>query len=114
VFIQRKARLMKTRQYLVVALGTGLIFYILGLLGGPGLRGFILQFEVAAVRGGVSQGLTDLITEPMIQALSGNLLAAVIAGLLWPVTLLWVGLLFVLIIYAILGPGLNTAGNALR
>lgn len=105
---------MKTRQYLVVALVTGLIFYILGLLGGPALRGFILQFEDASVRGGISQGLVDLITEPMIQALSSNILAAAIAGLLWPVTLLWVVLLFVLITFAILGPGLNTAANAIR
>ncbi|MCS6836864.1 MAG: hypothetical protein NZ750_12720 [Anaerolineae bacterium] len=105
---------MKTRQYLVVALVTGSIFYVLGLLGGPGLRSFILQFEAAAVRGGVSQGLVDLITEPMIQALSGSILASAIAGLLWPVTLLWVVLLFVLIVFAILGPGLNTAADTFR
>jgi len=105
---------MRTRQYFVIALATGLIFYVLGLLGGPGLRDFILRFEGGALSGGISQGLVDVITEPMVQALSGNILAALLAGLLWPATLLWVVMLFVLIVYAILGPGVNTAGNAIR
>ncbi len=99
--------------YLAVGLATGFIFFILGRLGGKAMTDVILQFESNAVNAGMSKGFSSLFVEPIRIALEGNPIICAILGAVWPITLLWLGLFLIVVLYGIIVPGLRTAGTTI-
>jgi hypothetical protein len=95
--------------YVAIGIATAIGFFVIGRAAGGPLYGIIVNFENNAIRGGMSRGLTSLITEPIRIALEGNPIVCAVIGAIWPVALFWLLLLLFLLVASVLGPGLNQA-----
>jgi hypothetical protein len=102
------------KSYLAIGICTALAFFIGGQLAGASLIDLIRRFEANAIGAGMSQGLTSLFTEPLRIALEGNPIVCAVAGAVWPLTLLWLLLFLLIVVYGIIVPGLSTAGSTIR
>lgn len=98
------------KTYLMIAVAVALALIAIGLIGGTGGATFITTIRQQAYSAGMVPWLADMIAIPLETALSGDILAAVIAGALWPVTLVWLILFFILMAYSILVPGAGAVG----
>lgn len=104
---------INTKNYIIIAICVAIGFYVFGLLAGQGLTALFLSFKQQAEAAGMGAGLTQLIYEPMRIALEGNIVACVLIGIVWPLALFWVLLVFLMAIYAVLVPGLGTAAGTI-
>lgn len=104
---------MSLKTYLIIAVGVTATFYLLGLLAGTGLISVVRQFQSAALGGGMSPEIGRLVIDPITWALSGDIFAALVVGLLWPLALVWVLLFFLVAIFAFLGPGVGAARSTI-
>jgi hypothetical protein len=101
------------KAYVGIAIATALIFFLAGRLAGPNITNIILQFESNAVNAGMSRGFSSLFVEPIRISLEGNPIVCIVLGLVWPITLLWLGLFLIVVLYGIIVPGLQTAGTTI-
>ena len=104
---------MSTRSYIIIAVVCVIVFLLLGLIAKDGIATFVEQTRVDAIAAGLAPFLADAIAVPVRLAFSGEILPAVIAGLLWPLVLLWVILLLVMLIFAFILPGVGAARGAI-
>ncbi len=104
---------INTRNYIVIAICVALGFYVFGLLAGQNLTQLFLSFKLQAEAAGMSPTLTQLIFEPVRIALEANIIVCVLVGVVWPLALLWLLLMFLMVIYAVLVPGLGTAAGTI-
>lgn len=102
---------LNTRSYIVIAVVVALLLYGMSLLPslGASLNTLIFNFKIGAEASGLSGGVTNFIYEPMRLVFEGNLVACIMAGLLWPLALLWIILAFLMMIISVLGPGVGAA-----
>lgn len=103
--------LISFRAYIGIGVVVGIIVYLIGLVAGPQVVNFFTQLEATALVNGVSPFIATMVLGPFIFAFSEPLFGAILAGLLWPLILVWLVLLFlVLIISAFMG-GYNSAAS---
>jgi hypothetical protein len=102
---------LNTRSYIVIAVVVALLLYAMSLVPsiGASLNTLIFNFKLGAEASGLGGGITDLIYEPMRLVFEGNLAACIMAGVLWPLSLLWIILAFLMMIISVLGPGVGAA-----
>jgi amino acid permease len=99
------------RTYFAIAIVVGIITYVMGLTGGDSLVQFFTQIQNNALGNGVSAGITTLFVGPFIFVFSNPLPGAVLAGLAWPLIIVWLVLLFMIIIITAFSSGYNTAAT---
>jgi hypothetical protein len=85
------------RAYLVVAVVVGGIVFGIAYFLGDDIADWARDRQREAVAEGVS-GLGEFITEPIIFVMENPSIGAVLAGLFWPFTFIWLLLLLVLLI----------------
>lgn len=100
------------RAYLAVGVVTGVLLYALGTLIGSDVATFINSFRADAISAGIGRNIAGLVADPLIWVFSGEPLAAILGGLLWPVVLGWFILfvLFVIISFILAGVNQTTTG----
>jgi hypothetical protein len=105
---------MKWYVYLLISAGVFAFFLIFGLIAGEGVISIISDMRNAAVgAGGLPAGIADLIVQPIVFALQGDIINAAIVGLLWPLTMVWLLLIVILLFFAYIIPGAGTARGTL-
>lgn len=95
------------RTYLFIGVGIGFACYVLGMVAGPMLNAQLTNVRWGAVNAGLAPVLADLITQPFIFAFSGDLVGAVVAGVLWPLAVVWIVLLVLALVFTLLGGGIG-------
>ncbi len=106
---------LNTRTYIIIGVVTGLLLYGMSLLPGVGasLSNIVFGFKQGAEAAGLGGGIPTLIYEPMRLVFTGNLAAIIITGILWPLGLVWIILMFLMMIISILGPGIGAAAGTI-
>jgi len=99
------------RVYIGIGIVVGIIVYLIGLVGGPQVVQFFTQIESTALANGVAPSITTLILGPFIFAFSEPLFGAIMAGLLWPLIVVWFVFLFLIIIISAFTSGFNSAAT---
>lgn len=105
--------LMSMRIYLVIGGVVSVLFYGLSLIAGQAIRGFIEQTRLEALRAGLAPFITDAVAEPMRLVFSGDLIPAIVGGMMWPIVLLWILLLLIMLIFAFIAPGVSGVRGSL-
>lgn len=97
------------RAYVVVALFTSAVLVAIAQFdSGGNFAGFFRGIGDNASRAGLSTGIVNIILEPIVLAVSDPI-AAVVAGVLWPLLLLWFVLLVLVLVFAFMSPLINEA-----
>ncbi len=97
---------MKWRTYFMIALGTGLMLYVISLFAGGTILTFLAQMRYSV---DPSAGfIADLVVVPLQFIFSDPVLGAIFGGLFWPILLVWVFLLLVLLVLVALSGGLQS------
>jgi hypothetical protein len=102
---------LNRKAYILIGLGTAGVFFIMGQIAGTQLVNFFRDFEQRANSAGISYGVTSLVTQPLFLLLNGEPIACIIAGVMWPVVILLIFMMFLIIIFAILGPAIGGVGS---
>lgn len=102
---------MSFRTYLIIGVIVAVVLYILDLLIGDAMIGFIENFRVQAISAGMAPVIADTIAQPLKLIFSQDLIGALVAGALWPFAGIWLLLLIVLVVYGAIVPGINAAGQ---
>ena len=103
--------LISVRVYLAVGIIVGIIVYLIGLVAGDSLVRFFTEIEGNALANGVARPIVTLIVGPFIFTFSNPLPGAIMAGLTWPLIIIWFVLLFLVIIITAFAQGYNTAAT---
>ncbi|QPC82529.1 hypothetical protein G4Y79_23050 [Phototrophicus methaneseepsis] len=104
---------MKWYVYLLIAVGVFAFFLLFGILAGDGVINLVSDMRTQAVSAGtLPVVVADVIVEPIIFALQGEIVNSAIVGLLWPLAVIWLLLLAILLIFAYVLPGLGIARGA--
>lgn len=93
------------RMYILVGVVIGLIAGLLAVLAGQGIALWVIEQRNLAV--GSLGAVADLVAQPIVWVMINPLVGGVVAGLLWPLALLEVALLFVM---SLIGLGSGAAG----
>lgn len=101
---------LSMRAYIVIGVAVGVIIYLMGLVAGEPIVQFFTEIRSNALANGISLAIATIIVDPFIFAFS-NPLGAILAGLLWPLIIVWFVLLFLIIIIAAFSSGYNTAAT---
>jgi hypothetical protein len=97
------------RTYVLIAIGVGLSCYLLGTLAGDALGQQLESLGNGGLSAGLAPVIVQIIIDPLIWVLSGDILAAVVAGVLWPLAAAWLVFLIFLLAFSLLGNGLLQA-----
>jgi hypothetical protein len=109
------AGILNVRSYIVIALGTAGVLYLLNLLAGPSFLELLNGIERDAVRAGMSSGLADFVVEPLKFIFQpDSFIGPILAGVFWPLGAVWFLLMILLIIFSVLTPALNQAADPIR
>jgi len=103
--------LISYRAYFAVAIVVGVITYLIGLVGGDSLVRFFSEIQGNALGSGISEPIVTLFVGPFIFAFSNPLPGSIIAGLCWPLIIVWLVLLFMIIILTAFATGYDTAAT---
>lgn len=97
------------RAYVVVALFTGAVLLAITQFdSGGNFAGFFRSIGSDARSAGLAAGVVNIILEPIILAVTEPV-AAIVAGLLWPLLLLWFVFLVLVLLFAFMSPLINEA-----
>jgi len=97
------------RTYLGIGIVVGIIIYLISLVAGDPILNFFTEIQNTALANGVAPVFVTLIVGPFIFVFTNPLPGAAIAGLLWPLIIIWFVLLFMVIIISAFSAGYNTA-----
>lgn len=102
------------RNYLIGAVIAAIIVLLIVQFGGPSLIAWIESLKGDAAFVGISSGLIDLITAPLLAGLRANpILIGIVAGIFWPLVILWIFFLFALMVLTLLSGGLGSARSTI-
>jgi len=93
------------RTYIIIALGTAGVCYLIGLVGGDAIGRQLDNIRFSASASGLSPQIASVIIEPIKAVLSGEIVFALIGGALWPLAFLWLFLLVLSIVFSVLSGG---------
>ena len=99
------------RAYFGVAIVIAIITYLIAHFGGASLVGFFSEIRGNALAYGISEPIVTLFVGPFIYVFSNPLPGAAIAGIFWPLIIVWLVLLFMIIILTAFAQGYNTAAT---
>jgi hypothetical protein len=92
----------------VALITTGLLWLINFLDKGEFVKGFLLGQATRAAGSGFGSAMTNFVVRPLVFAVD-NWIGAAIAGVLWPLMIVWLLLLVLLLAFAFIAPGVFTA-----
>ena len=100
------------KSYIIIAVVTTGVLYLLGIVAGPALTNFFEQMRAQAVAVGLSPNIGSLIVEPMKFAINTEtIVGPLIMGLMWPVGAVLLFFFLAMVVYSVLSPGLGTAAD---
>ncbi|MGB1286584.1 MAG: hypothetical protein ACPG7F_08630 [Aggregatilineales bacterium] len=99
--------------YLGFTVVTTLLCLFLGAVAGTQADQFLESLRLQAFNSGMADWLLQVIFIPLKEAFSGNPIAAVVAGVLWPVTILWIIFMFLALVYGAIVPGVEAARGSI-
>ena len=99
------------RAYIGIGIVVGIIVYLISLVAGDAILQFFTEIQNRALANGVAGPIVTLIVGPFIFVFSNPFPGAIIAGLLWPLIIVWFVLLFMIIIISAFSAGYNTAAT---
>ena len=99
------------KAYLAIGAVVGIIIYLIALVAGDSVVQFFTEIQNRALSNGVSGPIVTIIVGPFIFAFSNPIPGAIIAGILWPLIIVWFVLLFMIIIISAFASGYNTAAT---
>lgn len=99
------------RAYIGIGIVVAIIIYLIALVAGDQIVRFFVEIEGRALGSGVGAPFVTMIVGPFIFVFSEPLIGAAIAGLLWPLIIVWFVLLFMIIIISAFAAGYNTAAT---
>ena len=97
---------MSTKVYIQIAVVTGIIVFLMAQFAGPQLITFLQQLRGRADPSAYT--IASLIVEPIIFVLGNAVIGALICAVLWPLTLIFLGLLLLLIVIVALQGGFSS------
>jgi hypothetical protein len=106
--------MLNWKWYLGISIVSTAIFYLIGLVDTGFIKQSMLQLRGAAIGAGMSGGIADVIVQPVIAIFDNDLPGALLAGFLWPFSLLWMLFTAVLFFYSVLGSGFGQAADTIR
>lgn len=99
------------RAYFGIAIVVAIITYLVALTGGDSLVQFFTEIQNNALANGVSEPITTIFIGPFLFVFGNPLTGAIVAGLLWPLIIVWLVLLFLIIIITAFAQGYGTAAT---
>jgi hypothetical protein len=105
--------LISFRVYAMIAAFVALVLFLITEFASDPLVGFFQTARNDAMSAGLPRVGADMIVQPIILAISEPI-AAVIAGVMWPLLLLWFFLIVLLFLFAFLAPLVSQATCAIR
>ena len=103
--------LISYRAYFGIAIVVAIITYLISLAGGTALISFFTQIQNNALANGVATPITTIFVGPFLFVFGNPLPGAVIAGLFWPLIMVWLVFLVMIIIITAFSQGYNTAAT---
>jgi len=103
--------LISPRVYIGIGVCVGIVVYLIGLAAGPDVIRFFTELQQNAIANGVAPVITEIVYGPFIFAFSQSIFGAIAAGLLWPLIIVWLVLLFLLLIISAFTAGFNSAST---
>jgi hypothetical protein len=104
---------LKVKNYLIISVLSSLGIFIISLGLHSQIDLALTQLRSGAVMAGMSYNIANVVTEPLRAAFTNGLPGAIVAGFLWPVSALWLILIFLLFFYATLGSGFGQAATTI-
>lgn len=102
---------LSLRTYIVVGVIIGIVVYLIALVAGDTAVQFFTQIEGNALANGVARPIVTIVVGPFLFAFSQPIFGAIIAGLFWPLIIVWFVLLFLLLIISAFTSGFNSAAT---
>lgn len=94
------------RVYLLIAFVVFALLFAVQLFGGgPGVAQFFTSVRATAVNSGLSFTIANFILGPIIWIFQTQYYGPIVAGLLWPVDIVWLLLFIIVWMYGLLAPG---------
>lgn len=102
------------KRYVLFGIGAGFFFYLFGLVAGNIVAAQFEEIRRLVVGTGIPPALGQIVLDPVIWVFSGDIFAAVMGGILWPLVLFWLILVVALLALGIIATGLGIAGQQLQ
>lgn len=99
------------RMYIAIGVIVGIVVYLIGLVGGSQVVQFFSQLQSNSLANGVDPAIANLVLGPFIFVFSEPIFGAILTGVLWPLILVWLVLLFLLMILSAFSAGYNSAAT---
>jgi hypothetical protein len=106
--------LITPRVYVFIALCTSGALYLISILDtNRAIASFVRSQTSIASRSGLGNAISSFIGEPIARAFSEPLWA-IIAGVAWPLGLLWFLLFSFMLVFAFIAPAFDSAADTIR
>jgi hypothetical protein len=100
--------IINTKVYMLFTILTTLLLYAIDFFDKHEIvKTYLLSQGSLAQSAGFHWAGANLIVRPLVYAID-NPIGAVVGGILWPVLFVWILLLFVLMTFAVIAPGVKT------
>jgi hypothetical protein len=96
------------RVYIIIAITLfGLLFAVQLLGGSAGVANFFITVRAQAAGGGMSYTIANFIIGPIIWTFETQYYGPIVAGLAWPIAIVWLLLFIIVWMYSLLAPGFS-------
>jgi hypothetical protein len=106
--------MLNWKWYVGIGIVAAVLFYVIGLVDTGFIEQNLLNLRRTAISVGMAPGIADVVVQPVIAVFNNGIVGAVIGGVLWPFSFLWLLLVTMLFFFTVLGSGFSQAADTIR